>query len=282
MSESARSTDIEPEAALRQLAELDDADIDIGTAALLLAARGRPGVPLERYQRHLEQLATDVAAIYPADDGGIAAQRKALNQVIASDHGYAGDSQSYDDLQNANLMRVIDRRKGLPIALGILYLYAGRAQGWNIEGLNFPGHFLMRLEQAGERTIFDPFNGGKTIEIADMRALLKATRGDDAELAPEHYAPASNRDILIRLQNNKKVRLLKAKQVAEALAVVEDMLLFAPGSDALWHEAGVLNSHLGNLRAAMAALEQCRELATSPQDKHRVAQLIGELRNRLN
>ena len=108
------------------------------------------------------------------------------------------------------------------------------------------------------------------------------TRGDDAELAPEHYAPASNRDILIRLQNNKKVRLLKAEQVAEALAVVEDMLVFAPASDSLWHEAGILHSHLGNLRAALVALEQCRELATSPQDKHRVAQLIGELRNRLN
>ena len=282
MSESALPADGDPAVALRQLAGLDDADIDVGAAALLLAARGRPGVPLERYRRHLEQLAADVAAIYPADDGGIAAQCEALNQVISRDHGYAGDSQSYDDLQNANLMRVIDRRKGLPIALGILYLDAGRAQGWNIDGLNFPGHFLMRLEQDGERIIFDPFNGGKTIEIADMRAQLKATRGDDAELLPEHYAPASNRDILIRLQNNKKVRLLKAKQVAEALAVVEDMLLFSPGSAALWHEAGVLHSHMGNLRAAMDALEHCRELAASPQDKHRVAQLIGELRNRLN
>lgn len=276
------SPDTDPIAALHQLAGLDDSDIDIGTAALLLAARDRPGVSLERYRRHLEQLASDVAAVYAQSDSGDAAQHDALNQVISDDHGYAGDSLSYDDLQNANLMRVIDRRKGLPIALGILYLYAGRAQGWNIEGLNFPGHFLLRLEAAGARTIFDPFNGGKTIEIADMRALLKATRGRDTELSPEHYAPASNRDILIRLQNNKKVRLLKAERVAEALAVVEDMLVFAPASDALWHEAGVLHIHLGNLRAALLALEQCRELTASPQDKHRVAQLIGELRNRLN
>ncbi len=282
MSDRALSPDADPKAALQRLAHLDDSGIDVGEAALLLAARDRPGVPLDRYRRHLERLAGDVAAVYEQGDGGNAAQHDALNQVISHDHGYAGDSLSYDDLQNANLMRVIDRRKGLPIALGILYLYAGRAQGWNIDGLNFPGHFLLRLDAAGARTIFDPFNGGKTVDISDMRALLKATRGDDAELSPEHYAPASNRDILIRLQNNKKVRLLKAEQVAEALTVVEDMLLFAPASDALWHEAGVLNSHLGNLRAALVALEQCRELATSPQDKHRVAQLIGELRNRLN
>ena len=140
----------------------------------------------------------------------------------------------------------------------------------------------MRLEAAGTRTIFDPFNGGKTIEISDMRALLKATRGSDAELSPEHYAPASNRDILIRLQNNKKIRLLKAEQVADALAVVEDMLVFAPASAALWHEAGVLHSHVGNLGAALQSFEQCRELSVSPQDQHRVAQLISELRNRLN
>ena len=118
----------------------------------------------------------------------------------------------------------------------------------------------------------------RTEPVVESRHL----RGGDAALLPEHYAPASNRDILIRLQNNKKVRLLKAKQVAEALVVVEDMLMFAPANAGLWHEAGLLHSHLGNLRAATVALEQCRDLSLSPQDKHRVAQLIGELRNRLN
>jgi regulator of sirC expression with transglutaminase-like and TPR domain len=282
LSEGALSPDAGPAVALQGLAHLDDGDIRVGEAALLLALRDRPGVSLDRYQRHLEQLADEVAAAYAQGGPEDTTQHRALNQVLSTDHGYAGDSQSYDALQNANLMRVIDRRKGLPIALGILYIHAGRAQGWNIEGLNFPGHFLLRLEEAGQRTIFDPFNGGKTIEIADMRALLKATHGDDAELSPEHYAPASNRDILIRLQNNKKVRLLKSKQVAEALSVVEDMLAFAPATAGLWHEAGLLHSHLGNLGAAMVALEQCRDLSLSPQDKHRVAQLIGELRNRLN
>jgi regulator of sirC expression with transglutaminase-like and TPR domain len=279
---SAASSGTAPLAALQLLARRDDDDIDLGEASLLLAARDRPGVPLDRYRDHLDKLASDVAAAYAQNDGADGGQLGALNQVISGDLGYTGDSLSYDDLQNINLMRVIDRRKGLPIALGILYLHAGRAQGWTIEGLNFPGHFLARLDEAGVRTIFDPFNGGKIIEISDMRALLKATRGNDAELLPEHYAPASNRDILIRLQNNKKVRLLKAKQVAEALVVVEEMLMFAPANAGLWHEAGLLHSHLGNLRAAMAALEQCRELSLSPQDKHRVAQLIGELRNRLN
>lgn len=282
MSNSAAAT-VDAAASLRELAGVDDADIDLGAAALLLAARDQPDTSLEPYRRHLDQLAEDVAAAYrssAADD--VAAQHQALVEVIAVVHTYRGDIESYDDLQNANLIRVIDRRKGLPIALAILYLHAGRAQGWQVDGLNFPGHFVLRLESGGQRLIFDPFDGGEAITTADLRALLKAARGTTAELTPEHYTPASNREILIRLQNNRKVRLLKSEQAAEALAVVEDMLLFAPGSDTLWHEAGVLNSHLGNLRAAVLALEHCRDLTPTPQDKHRVGLLIGELRNRLN
>ena len=87
-------------------------------------------------------------------------QINALKSVLVSEYGYSGDTVSYDSLQNANLIQVIDRRKGLPITLGIIYIHAARAQGWDIDGLNFPGHFLLRIEDGVKRTIFDPFNGG--------------------------------------------------------------------------------------------------------------------------
>jgi regulator of sirC expression with transglutaminase-like and TPR domain len=277
MATRAETTD-----ALRRLAGLDDAAIDLGGAALALAARERPGVPLDRYRAHLDELADAVGEAHAAGPGGLAGMHAALCGVIHDAFGYAGDRASYDDLQNANLMRVVDRRKGLPIALGILHIHCGRAQGWVIDGLNFPGHFLIRLEDGAERMIFDPFDGGAELDVVGLRALLKAARGDDAELAPAHYAPAGNRDILIRLQNNRKVRLIKTDRVDTALATVEDMLLFAPGEDSLWHEAGLLNAHLGNLRAALIAFEHCRDLSANPADLARVAQLIAELRGRLN
>lgn len=217
-----------------------------------------------------------------AADAGLADRRDALSRVLHDEFGYAGDRQSYDDLQNANLMRVIDRRKGLPIALGILHIHCGRAQGWDICGLNFPGHFLVRLEDGGQRMILDPFAGGREVDVAGLRDLLKATLGPDAELGPAHYAPAGNRDILIRLQNNRKIRLIKAERFADALAAVEDMLLFAPGEDSLWHEAGLLNTHMGNLRAALVAFGHCHDLATNPADRARVDRLIAEIRGRLN
>ena len=80
-----------------------------------------------------------MSAAMPAPAGDLGRARQALNDIILLKHGYSGDELTYDDLQNANLMRVIDRRKGLPVALGILYLHAARAQGWDRSVSAFPG-----------------------------------------------------------------------------------------------------------------------------------------------
>lgn len=279
-------TESEVTDALRQFAGREDTDIDLADAALLLASRERAGVALGRYRDHLSELTQAVINTFAALPESASRPRDALATVIHDTFGYLGDRQSYDDLQNANLMRVIDRRKGLPIALGILYLHCGRAMGWDIYGLNFPGHFLIRLDTRFDnqthRTIIDPFNGGGEVTVSELRELLKATHGADAELSPAHYAVARNRDILIRLQNNRKMRLLKADQITEGLAAVEDMLLFAPGEGALWHEAGVLNARLGNLRAALIAFDHCQDLTVNPADRAQIAGLISDIRSRLN
>src|SRR6202012_5162919 len=108
----------------------------------------RPRVGLARYKRHLQSIADDVGRRI-GDTVDLDARANTLNEIILLKHGYSGDELTYDDLQNANLMRVIDRRKGLPVALGILYLDVARAQGWDAIGLGFPGHFLIRLADGG-------------------------------------------------------------------------------------------------------------------------------------
>ena len=142
-------------------------------------------------------------------------------------------------------MRVIDRRKGLPVALGILYIHAGRAQGWDVAGLGFPGHFLIRLERDGERLILDPFNEGRVCAAAELRDLLKSTAGSEAELDPSHYATVSDREILLRLQNNIKLRRLQAGDMEGALACTEDMLRIAPDEATQWRDAMVMHQRLG-------------------------------------
>ncbi len=284
MSWSTASGRKEVEANLRRIGGQSDEDIDLAEAALWLAALDRPQVSLDRYQHHLELLAHDTAEEFAANEveGDITAQIAAINTVIFERHAYQGDSLNYDDLQNANLMRVIDRQRGLPVALGILYLHCARAQGWNIQGLNFPGHFLLRMDAKDDRRIIDPFHGGNQLSTADLRAMLKALGGPEAELRSEHYRPVSNRMILKRLQDNIKIRLLRAQEVSEALEVVETMLMFAPSEASLWREAGILHAGQDNLRAAILSLEQYLSLCESPDARHEAASLLQQIKSNLN
>lgn len=275
------SQKFDPREILRRVGAGPDDGFDLAEAALALAALELPQVSLDRYRSHLAALAGDAEAACE-DAGSLEARCAALSGTIHARHGYEGDTATYDDLQNANFMRVVDRRKGLPIALGILYMHTARYLGWDIVGLNFPGHFLLRLDCAGERAILDPFHRGRVCGAGEMRTLLKTMQGAGAELTADHYRPVSDRDVLLRLQNNVKLRLVQMEQTAEAAAVAEAMLLFAPRLHALWREAGLLHAHAGNLAHAIAALESFLEHETGAAARHEVSAHLQRLRRRLN
>ena len=271
------------EAALRDIGVLEDDAIDLAETALLLGALDRLEGTLDPYRDHLAELGRDVGAAVPPDAArNIERQARALAEVMSDQHRYIGDTLTYDDPQNANLMRVIDRRKGLPVALAILYIHAARAQGWAATGINFPGHFLIRLEGGGSRIILDPFNGGVVREVADLRALLKQMAGLDAELQPDHYAPLSNRDTLIRLLNNIKLRADAAGDDRRAAELVDRMLLIAPDELSLVREAGVCNARLGNLRRATEALEDFIARSADGEGRREAETLLHQVRARLN
>ncbi|HJU16711.1 MAG TPA: transglutaminase-like domain-containing protein, partial [Stellaceae bacterium] len=248
---------------LRELGASQEPVLPIAEAALALASVERARVDLGHYRDHLRLLA------------------RALNEIILLKYGYSGDELTYDDLQNANLMRVVDRRKGLPVVLGILYIHAARAQGWDMVGLAFPGHFLVRLADGAERLILDPFHGGRSCGAVELRDLLKALSGQEQELLPEHYAPVSDRDILLRLQNNIKARLLQTGQSERALAVVEMMQLLAPDLPALLYEAGAIAAQLGNLRSAIASFEAFVARTPDGAARYQAAALLQQLKSRL-
>jgi regulator of sirC expression with transglutaminase-like and TPR domain len=274
----------DPEECARYLRELGTGGspvLPIGEAALALASFERPRVGLGRYRQHLATLARDVGR-HAGAAGDLADRAQALNEIILLKYGYSGDELTYDDLQNANLMRVVDRRKGLPVALGILYLHAARAQGWDSVGLGFPGHFLIRLGDGAERLILDPFHGGQICEAAMLRDLLKATAGQEIELTPEHYAPVSDRDVLLRLQNNLKSRLLQAGRMEQAVRVVDTMLMLAPDLAELWHESGMLHARLGNMIASVGALEEFVRRAPDGMARHQAAAVLQQLKSKLN
>jgi regulator of sirC expression with transglutaminase-like and TPR domain len=272
-----------PRGYLAEVGCCPDDKIDLAAAALALAALDRPEAPLGPAQAHLAALGPAVAAAFEAvgrDDLG--ARAFALAAVMAKQEGYDGDRDHYDDLANANLLSVIERRRGLPVALGILYIHAARAQGWPAVGLAFPGHFLIRVEHEGGRVILDPFNGGVALEVADLRRLIKLAHGPGAELEPRHYAPLPDRGVLLRLENNIKRRLIAARALPQAAEHVRRMLLLAPAETALWRELGLIEAEAGNLKAAAAALERFALAAPGEAERRQARKLIRELKARLN
>jgi regulator of sirC expression with transglutaminase-like and TPR domain len=271
-------------ALLEEIGRGPEDGIDLAAAALALARLDRPRVALDHYEGHLDDLA-EAAEKHFARAGDPAA---ALSETIAGAFRYEGDRLTYDDLQNANLMRVIDRRRGLPIALGILYIHTGRRLGWDVCGLAFPGHFLIRLDSphdssgGGARSVLDPFNDGRHCGAGEMRELLKLIGGAGRELRPEDYAPVSDREILLRLQNNIKLRHMQMRDAEGALRTIGRMLLFAPDLTQLWWETAALNLESGNLQAATQALEEFMAREDNDAERHRAAALMQRIRGKLN
>lgn len=263
---------------LRQTGKQPDETIDLAGAALALATLDFPGLDPEPYRGHLDRIAEETSRTL--DEETIEDKVRALRTVLAGRYRYHGDDDAYDDLQNANLIKVIERRKGLPVALGLIYMHTVERLGWTMEGLNFPGHFLVRLVHGSRRLILDPFHGGKIRQTEDLRDLIKSSEGAAAELRPEFFQPVSKRDILLRLQNSIKMRHLRHDRLDAAIAVLQSMALIAPTRATLWREIGTLQARTGNLRASISALETCLSLGIDTIDQTR--DLLQKLRQQLS
>lgn len=271
---------------LDQVGQMPDGQIDLFEAALALSAQNHPGVVLDKYRNHRSRLAEDTKALHAEyikdhpDD--LAAKIHALAEIFTRRHGYIGDDFRYNDLQNADLIRVIDRRLGLPIALSILCVTIGTDLGWPVVGVNFPAHFVIRMEEGGKRQIVDPFQGCIVLDAPDLREILKTTMGPKAELSATYYEPATNRDTLVRLQNNIKLRQIESEDYQAALATVDLMKRVAPQEYRLDLDAGVLLSRLERPVAAIEALERYISRVPNPKDKHDATVLIQQIRSSLN
>jgi regulator of sirC expression with transglutaminase-like and TPR domain len=267
---------------LRDLCAGDGERLDLLEGALTLSLLHRDEtLDLAPFRQHVATMAADLKDL--VHRRGAAPEH--LAEVIARSYAYRGDSETYDDLQNADLVRVIERRKGLPVALSILYLHLARAQGWEAEGLAFPAHFLIRVDIDDARHVLDPFHEGAVREAADLRRLLRQVLGPDAEPHPQHFDAVLDRDVLLRLENNVRLRLAQREDWPGAARSLERMLAIAPDRSELLFEAGQLNARLDKRRAAIAAFERFLELQGEGGDpglRRRASALLQELRRGLN
>jgi regulator of sirC expression with transglutaminase-like and TPR domain len=268
---------------LRELCRGDGRRLPLLDAAFLMSEHGRDRSPgeLAPFRQQIAAMAEELADL--VHRRGAAPDR--LAEVIARAYAFRGDNETYDDLQNADIVRVIERHKGLPVALSILYLHVARTLGWDAEGLAFPGHFLIRVAIDGGRHVIDPFHDGAVREAADLRELLRKVLGPDAELQPQHFEAVPDRDVLLRLENNVRLRLAKSGDFAGAARSLERMLAIAPDRPELLFEAGELNARLENRRAAIAAFERLLGLAAPTvgnELREQASARLQELRRGLN
>lgn len=266
---------------LHKIGRTPDDEINLAHSALMLAGLDRPGVSFQKYEHHLEIIGLDLA-----NEGQKAttAQERAtsLIEVLHGRHDYSGNEEHYDDLQNANLMSVIDRRLGLPVSLSILYIHGARARGWQVEGLNFPAHFMIRIFGESDQVIMDPFHGGRIMEPQDLRQLMKTISGGKMSLQPEHYHALDNRAILIRLLNNIKTRCLQLSDFSHAINVLERMVLIDPDKIMHRYEWGLLQTHCGNAEDGRKNLRECLEMMDEQGDiddiKRQIVNTLKEMK----
>jgi regulator of sirC expression with transglutaminase-like and TPR domain len=267
---------------LRQVGTMADADIDLAETSLALGLIFLPKVHVDRYRQHLRKLGEQVNAEFQArlrrhETDSVAMRAEVLRKILHEAHDYQGDIETYDHIDNANLIRVIERRKGLPVALGILYIILARGMGWDCEGLNFPGHFVLRLEMDSTRIILDPFRKGREMNAAELRQLLKSVAGKKAELSHHFYEPVANRDILVRLENNLKKRLIDGEDYAQAILVLDAIAMIAPDEYRVLLDKGVLLIKLKRFPEARQALELYRLKTPHPQEKELADKILVEM-----
>ena len=201
-------------------------DFTLDHAALLIGAWDYPQRDLDDYRAMLDDIADRVAPDVARASGGIARAR-AISDWLFDRLGFSGNADDYYDPRNSFLADVIDRRPRIPISLSVLYLEVARRVGVLAQGVNFPGHFLVRVAIEDAWLFIDPYSRGRALTPTDLENLLRKTTTPTAILEPSVIAAASKRQIVARMLVNlagiygRNGDLPRSLDVLERLAVLE-------------------------------------------------------------
>jgi len=250
-----------PLEAFAQLLARDDAKIDLAHGCLMIAQDAYPRLDVERYLGDIERMAMRLRGRMPQTLG--AEERvAALNEFLFEDLGYHGNIDEYYDPRNSYLNDVMDRKAGIPISLSVLYMAVGRRAGLPLEGVSFPGHFLVRLRMRAGVLVLDPFAAGAPLSEAELRERLqRVIPAGITENVPVSELPldqfleaATNRQILARVLRNLKGIYRETDKPERMLEVLNRMLMVAPDSSAELRDRGIVYQRLECYRAALKDL----------------------------
>lgn len=267
----------EAEAVLSDAGLTDDATFPLLEAAIACAIHDYPfrdPEPVRQLARHAEaRLRERIDAEAPDD---------ALSETMASDLRLNGDLLTYDDQANTDVIDVADRRRGLSATLAIFYLDAARRTGLEARGVDFPNHFLLRIETADGPVALDPFSQGRLVLPSELsrRALRAGLTPHVADRLDLLMAPVSDRQALIRLQNVLFNRAIKAADYDGAERSALRRALLDPADHRPWLDVASAREKQGALAGALAALAKARDVGGQGPMDHRQSET--RLRMQLN
>ena len=187
---------------------------------------------------------------------------EALAETLAGDLGLTGDLFTYEHPDNACVVSVAERRRGLPVTLGVYYLHVARKCGLTVQGVDFPGHFLLRIETAEGPLALDPFSEGRVVLPSELtrRALHAGLTPNVADRLDRLMAPATDRAVLIRLQNNVFARAASARDYGRAERAALRRALLDPTDHRPWLDVAAAREGQGALAGALEALAKASSL----------------------
>jgi regulator of sirC expression with transglutaminase-like and TPR domain len=268
-SEPAAGGASEARRALNSILSLPDDAIDLGQAALLIAREEYPDLEVGKYLARLDEMAGTVKAGLRGGEV-FTTQIAHLNRVLFDEMGFRGNREEYYDPRNSFLNDVLDRRVGIPISLSTVYLEVGRRIGCPLDGVAFPGHFLVRFAgpTPGSEILVDPFNRGMLLTEEDCKRRLKETYKGQVRFRPEFLRRARNRDILERMLTNLKQIYHGQRDYHRALRVQQMILCLKPDDPAavrdrglLWHRLACFGQAAADVEAYLRAIPEAPDAA---------------------
>jgi regulator of sirC expression with transglutaminase-like and TPR domain len=261
--------------------QLEDEKIDLVRAALTIARAEYPLLDVEFYAAQVEEFARRVE--FAVDDMSEPAEViAALNHILFEVAGFEGNREDYYDPRNSFLNDVLERRKGIPITLALIYMEVGRRIGFPLFGVGMPGHFLLKhYDIDGRETIIDCFNGGDILSPQDCQRRLDEIYSGQMALRPEFLFAVSRRQILTRILNNLKTAYLSSREFKKALPMVDLVLVIYPRSPEDVKQRAMLRYNLGQTRGAAEDLEVYLKMSPEASDADEIRQTALSIRRTL-
>jgi len=267
-----------------QLVSGPEDKLDLAEAALLIAQEEQPDLDITIYLRRLDEVAAAARARLPQVPEPTDLIH-CLNVQLFQEEGLAGNESEYYDPRNSFLNEVLDRKRGIPITLSVIYLEVGRRLGLPLVGVGFPGHFLVKYSGANGELVLDPFAGGATLTLDELAQKLRKMYGDANPFLgqiPQLLVPASKKDILVRMLRNLKGIYLQQNDFQRALAAIDRILLVAPDLALEVRDRGAVHQRLGHLQAALQDFRHYLEMVPEAEDAEAVRTVMSRMMARLN